>query len=118
MVRVQVREALKEEVMLVHSEGHWERVRATGCACPFFSPPVSFGSSPTRLTLSNSAGRLTPNTVQTIEYLETCKEFFERLSLYVNPDSAFCARLSCGGVIEMARAVAEGQIRNGFAIVR
>lgn len=59
-----------------------------------------------------------PPTVQTIEYLETCKEFFERLSLYVNPDSAFCARLSCGGVIEMARAVAEGQIRNGFAIVR
>ncbi|GAA5992848.1 hypothetical protein JCM10908_001371 [Rhodotorula pacifica] len=86
MVRVQVREALREEVMLVHSEGHWERVRATG--------------------------------FQTIEYLETCKEFFERLSLYVNPDSAFCARLSCGGVIEMARAVAEGQIRNGFAIVR
>ncbi|POY71533.1 hypothetical protein BMF94_5454 [Rhodotorula taiwanensis] len=86
MVRVQVREALREEVMLVHSEGHWDRVRATG--------------------------------FQTIEYLETCKEFFERLSLYVNPDSAFCARLSCGGVIEMARAVAEGQIRNGFAIVR
>ncbi|BGP49310.1 Histone deacetylase hda1 [Rhodotorula kratochvilovae] len=86
MVRVPVREVLREEVMLVHSEGHWDRVRATG--------------------------------FQTIEYLETCKEFFERLSLYVNPDSAFCARLSCGGVIEMARAVAEGQIRNGFAIVR
>ncbi|GAA5999704.1 uncharacterized protein JCM10292_003708 [Rhodotorula paludigena] len=86
MIRVPVREVLREEVMLVHSEGHWDRVRATG--------------------------------FQTIEYLETCKEFFERLSLYVNPDSAFCARLSCGGVIEMARAVAEGQIRNGFAIVR
>ncbi|KPV74546.1 uncharacterized protein RHOBADRAFT_54352 [Rhodotorula graminis WP1] len=86
MVRVPVREVLREEVMLVHSEGHWDRVRATG--------------------------------FQTIDYLETCKEFFERLSLYVNPDSAFCARLSCGGVIEMARAVAEGQIRNGFAIVR
>ncbi|GAA5844933.1 hypothetical protein JCM11251_007273 [Rhodosporidiobolus azoricus] len=86
MTRVAVREVLREEVMLVHSEGHWDRVRATG--------------------------------FQSIEYLETCKEFFERLSLYVNPDSAFSARLSCGGVIEMCRAVAEGQIRNGFAIVR
>ncbi|GAA5848824.1 hypothetical protein JCM8547_006356 [Rhodosporidiobolus lusitaniae] len=86
MQRVAVREVLREEVMLVHSEGHWDRVRATG--------------------------------FQTVEYLETCKEFFERLSLYVNPESAFAARLSCGGVIEMCRAVAEGQIRNGFAIVR
>ncbi|GAA6044078.1 hypothetical protein JCM8097_005022 [Rhodosporidiobolus ruineniae] len=86
MQRVQIREVVKEEVMLVHSEGHWDRVRATG--------------------------------FQTVEYLETCKEFFERLSLYVNSESAFAARLSCGGVIEMCRAAAEGQIRNGFAIVR
>ncbi|GAA5932713.1 hypothetical protein JCM1841_001202 [Sporobolomyces salmonicolor] len=86
MQRVAVREALREEVTLVHSEGHWDRVRATG--------------------------------FQSVEYLETCTEFFDRLSLYVNPDSAFAARLSCGGVIEMCRAVAEGQIRNGFAIVR
>ncbi|GAA5842198.1 hypothetical protein JCM3766R1_005063 [Sporobolomyces carnicolor] len=86
MQRVAVREAVREEIMLVHSEGHWDRVRATG--------------------------------FQTVEYLETCTEFFDRLSLYVNPDSAFAARLSCGGVIEMCRAVAEGQIRNGFAIVR
>ncbi|BGP17393.1 hypothetical protein JCM10213_001854 [Rhodosporidiobolus nylandii] len=86
MQLIRVREVVREEVMLVHSEGHWDRVRATG--------------------------------FQTIEYLETCKEFFERLSLYVNPDSSYAARLSCGGVIEMCRAVAEGQIRNGFAIVR
>ncbi|GAA5829321.1 hypothetical protein JCM5353_004040 [Sporobolomyces roseus] len=86
MQRVAVREAVREEIMLVHSESHWDRVRATG--------------------------------YQTVEYLETCTEFFDRLSLYVNPDSAFAARLSCGGVIEMCRAVAEGQIRNGFAIVR
>ncbi|GAA6064520.1 hypothetical protein JCM10212_004771 [Sporobolomyces blumeae] len=86
MQRIAVREAVRDEVMLVHSEGHWDRVRATG--------------------------------FQTVEYLETCTEFFDRLSLYVNPDSSFAARLSCGGVIEMCRAVAEGQIRNGFAIVR
>lgn len=56
--------------------------------------------------------------VQTIDYLASCSEYFERLSLYVNQETAICARLSCGGVIEMCKAVAEGQIRNGFAIVR
>ncbi|KAI5476584.1 hypothetical protein MNV49_007471 [Pseudohyphozyma bogoriensis] len=86
MERVAVREAVKQEILLVHSEGHWERVRGTG--------------------------------FQTIPYLNTCAEYFDRLSLYVNPDSAICARLACGGVIEMCRAVAEGQVRNGFAIVR
>ncbi|UZJ52442.1 hypothetical protein CBS101457_001762 [Exobasidium rhododendri] len=39
-------------------------------------------------------------------------------SLYVNEHSARCARLSCGGVIEMCDAVASGKVRNGFAIVR
>lgn len=39
-------------------------------------------------------------------------------SLYVNEHSARCARLSCGGVIEMCDAVAAGRIRNGFAVVR
>ncbi|KAL8278779.1 hypothetical protein RQP46_008848 [Phenoliferia psychrophenolica] len=86
MERIAVREAVKTEVLLVHSEGHWDRVRGTG--------------------------------YQSIAYLETCSDYFDRLSLYVNTESAACARLSCGGVLEMCRAVAEGQIRNGFAIVR
>ncbi|KAM0791687.1 hypothetical protein ACM66B_003961 [Microbotryomycetes sp. NB124-2] len=86
MERVAVREAVRDEVTLVHSEGHWDRVRALG--------------------------------FQSVEYLQSCSEYFERLSLYANPETSVCARLSCGGVIEMCRAVAEGQIRNGFAIVR
>ncbi|KDE04664.1 hypothetical protein MVLG_04888 [Microbotryum lychnidis-dioicae p1A1 Lamole] len=86
MERIAVREALRDEVTLVHSQAHFDRVRALG--------------------------------FQTPEYLETCSEYFDRLSLYVNPDTALCARLSCGGVIEMCGAVAEGRIRNGFAIVR
>lgn len=86
MERIAVREAVKEEILLVHSEGHWDRVRGTG--------------------------------YQTLPYLLSCAEYFDRLSLYVNPESAICARLSCGGVIEMCKAVAEGTIRNGFAIVR
>lgn len=39
MHRVAVREAVREEIMLVHSEGHWDRVRATGCT--FFALPFS-----------------------------------------------------------------------------
>ncbi|KAL8280223.1 hypothetical protein RQP46_007337 [Phenoliferia psychrophenolica] len=86
MERIVVREAVKNEILLVHTEGHWDRVRASG--------------------------------YQSTAYLETCADHFDRLSIYVNTESAMCARLSCGGVIEMCRAVAEGQIRNGFAIVR
>ncbi|CEQ43207.1 SPOSA6832_05110, partial [Sporobolomyces salmonicolor] len=119
MQRVAVREALREEVTLVHSEGHWDRVRATGCT----SVSRAWWNLCRAPTLQRSL-KLPPDlpnlslAVQSVEYLETCTEFFDRLSLYVNPDSAFAARLSCGGVIEMCRAVAEGQIRNGFAIVR
>ncbi|SNX85548.1 related to HDA1 - histone deacetylase A [Melanopsichium pennsylvanicum] len=39
-------------------------------------------------------------------------------SLYVNEHSAYCARLSCGGAIELCDAIASGQILNGFAIIR
>lgn len=39
-------------------------------------------------------------------------------SLYVNEHSAYAARLSCGGAIEICDAIASGRIRNGFAIVR
>ena len=45
-------------------------------------------------------------------------DYYNRLSLYLNRSSALCARLSCGGVIETCRAVAEGQVKNAFAIVR
>lgn len=105
MERIAVREAVREEVMLVHSGGHWDRVRATGCELPPHLPGLQL--------VADYLGA-----VQTIDYLASCSEYFDRLSLYVNPETAICARLSCGGVIEMCRAVAEGQIRNGFAIVR
>ena len=31
MERIAVREAVRDEILLVHSPGHWERVRATEC---------------------------------------------------------------------------------------
>ncbi|KAJ1023487.1 hypothetical protein NDA16_003104 [Ustilago loliicola] len=39
-------------------------------------------------------------------------------SLYVNEHSAYAARLSCGGAVELCDAIASGRIRNGFAVVR
>lgn len=39
-------------------------------------------------------------------------------SLYLNEHTAQCARISCGGVIELCDAVASRKVQNGFAIVR
>ena len=39
-------------------------------------------------------------------------------SLFVNEHSAYAARLSCGGAVEMCDAVASDRIRNGFAVIR
>ncbi|CAG8443675.1 9185_t:CDS:2 [Diversispora eburnea] len=39
-------------------------------------------------------------------------------SIYINSETAFCARLSCGGVIELCKAVINGTVTNGFANVR
>ncbi|KAF9388777.1 Histone deacetylase hda1, partial [Mortierella sp. AD011] len=39
-------------------------------------------------------------------------------SIYLNNLSAFCARLSCGSLIELCKAVATGQVLNGLAIIR
>jgi histone deacetylase 6 len=45
---------------------------------------------------------------------------YENLSLYISPDTAMCAKLSCGGVIETALAVMNPSsgITNAFALVR
>lgn len=38
MQQVAVREAVREEVTLIHSEQHWERVRRMACRFPLLSP--------------------------------------------------------------------------------
>ncbi|EGG03660.1 uncharacterized protein MELLADRAFT_90044 [Melampsora larici-populina 98AG31] len=86
LLHVQVRKATKEEIMLVHSEGHWNRIQDTAS--------------------------------MDIQELKDRATYYSRLSLFVNAETFDCARLSCGGVIEMCRAVVEGRIRNGFAVVR
>ncbi|KAH9921519.1 histone deacetylase complex protein [Epithele typhae] len=44
--------------------------------------------------------------------------YYNDLSLYVHPSTPYAARLSAGGVIEAALAVAKGEVKKAFAIVR
>ncbi|KAH8988030.1 histone deacetylase complex protein [Lactarius akahatsu] len=46
------------------------------------------------------------------------KAFYEHDSLYVSPQTTDSALLSCGGVIEASLAVARGDLKKTFAIVR
>ncbi|KAK6202515.1 uncharacterized protein RJT21DRAFT_82344 [Scheffersomyces amazonensis] len=39
-------------------------------------------------------------------------------SIYVNNDSYYSAKLSCGGTIEACKAVIEGKVKNSLAVVR
>lgn len=44
--------------------------------------------------------------------------YYDELSLYVHPSTPYAAKLSAGGVVEAALAVARGDVRKSFAIVR
>ncbi|PCH43673.1 histone deacetylase clr3 [Wolfiporia cocos MD-104 SS10] len=44
--------------------------------------------------------------------------YYDELSLYVHNSTTYAARLSAGGVIEAALAVATGEVNKSFAIVR
>ncbi|KAF8664383.1 hypothetical protein AX16_000754 [Volvariella volvacea WC 439] len=83
---IPIRLVRKEEVLLVHSEDHWDKVQA-----------IQYMSEQDRV---NS------------------EEYYEQLSLYVMSGTTRAAMLSCGGVIEACLAVARGELRKTFAIVR
>lgn len=44
--------------------------------------------------------------------------YYELLSLYLNRNTPLAARLSCGGTIDSALAVAQGNCQRAIAIVR
>lgn len=39
-------------------------------------------------------------------------------SVYFNNESAYCARLACGGAIETCAAVVQGKVKNAIAVIR
>ncbi|KAF8210352.1 hypothetical protein K438DRAFT_1959631 [Mycena galopus ATCC 62051] len=51
------------------------------------------------------------------DFVDT-EPYYEQLSLYISPATTLSARLSCGGVIEACLAVARGELKKTFAVVR
>ena len=54
----------------------------------------------------------------TPDYIRESRLYWQRRSLYINGHSTLAARVSCGSVVDMCTAVAQGRVRNGFAVVR
>jgi hypothetical protein len=96
MKKLEGAEVTFEQVVLVHSEEHWWKVQGT-----------EGESSGIWLMLALTDG-----------YIQDSKHYYEQLSLYVCRETARCARLSCGGVIQACLAVCNQEVRNAFAIVR
>ncbi|CAN6611217.1 histone deacetylase Hda1p [Trichomonascus vanleenenianus] len=84
MLKIPVREAAEEEILMVHTRAHLE----------FIASSVAM----TREQLLH----------------ETEKGD----SIYLSNDSFLCAKLSCGGAIELCKAVVERRVKNGIAVVR
>ncbi|KAF9198352.1 Histone deacetylase hda1, partial [Haplosporangium sp. Z 27] len=84
MIKIPSREATMEELHLVHTKDHVEKITKTAGL-----------NKDELLKMANSYN-----------------------SIYLNNSSAFCARLSCGSLIELCKAVATGQVLNGLAIIR
>ncbi|KAJ7770150.1 histone deacetylase complex protein [Mycena maculata] len=61
--------------------------------------------------------------IESIQHMTTqeivdTEKYYEQLSLYISQATTRSARLSCGGVIEACLAVAKGELKKTFAIVR
>lgn len=52
------------------------------------------------------------------EDVEHSEMFYAEKSLYVCRETPIAARYSCGGVLEAGRAIARGEVKKAFAIVR
>lgn len=54
----------------------------------------------------------------TEERIENSADYYDKLSLYISPDTAECSRVSAGCTIQAVLAVARGEVQNSVAIVR
>jgi|GEM_PF-203100 len=84
MKRIYAKDALVEDLLLVHDQSHISKVD-------------SLRDPSTRLLLSND---------------------MEMQSVFANEHSVDAAYRSCGGVVELVKAVCDGRVRNGIAVVR
>ncbi|KAG0064064.1 Histone deacetylase hda1 [Linnemannia elongata] len=96
----------------------YEALKNAGCLTRMVKLP-SREATPAELGLVHTAEH-----IQTIT--DTAKMDREQLldvansynSIYLSAESAICARLSCGNLLELCSAVATGKVLNGVAIVR
>ncbi|PSR81153.1 hypothetical protein PHLCEN_2v6488 [Hermanssonia centrifuga] len=106
MKRLPIREAERDEVLLVHGEGLWEKVMAIHGRC-FLLLFSAF----------RHGYRILPTDMSEQDIADS-ETYYTDLSLYVHPNTFTAAKLSCGGVIEATLAVARGTVKKSFAIVR
>lgn len=106
MKKIDGRLATREEVLLVHTRGLWDKVQAFAC-----TDLLRF----TSVSLSHAT---TPSAALTKDEMRDKEDYYESMSLYVCPGTTRAARFSCGGVIEAALSVARGEVNRSFAIVR
>ena len=104
MAHIPCREVLQEEVTLVHTQRLWDTVEDFESAPRYF---FLFLPPPNNLLLDISDDEILNRA-----------SYYELLSLYINRNTPLAARLSCGGTIEAALAVAEGSHQRALAIVR
>lgn len=89
MGRIDAREVTKDEVCLVHTPEHWNWIQ----------------------TLKDMTATELEQTVQHPEQ-------YQMDSVYLSPNTPFCAALSAGGAIEACRAIMMGKVKNVFAVIR
>jgi histone deacetylase 6 len=113
-----IRPVHKDEALLVHTEDHWDKVQTIQCEYlehlirDVDAVIISTFNLKTRLRYGYTHLDLTDQQIVDSE------DYYEQLSLYVMPGTTRSARLSCGGVIEASLAVARGELKKTFAIVR
>lgn len=90
MGRIDARAVTEEEVLLVHTKRHYDWIQSLS---------------------SKSAEELE-------EELQHPLEQHRMDSVYMSPNTPYCAALSAGGAIEACRAVMLGKVKNVFAVIR
>lgn len=90
MGRIDARRVIKEEVCLVHTEKHWDWVQSLS----------------------------TKTVEELVNELQHPGQYGQMDSVYLSPNTPYCAELSAGGAIEACRAILLGKVKNVFAVIR
>ncbi|KAI0074161.1 histone deacetylase complex protein [Panus rudis PR-1116 ss-1] len=98
----------------------FDALKADGCLSQMVRLPIREVAREEALLVHSEAlwDKVMAVSSMTEQDIADSEAYYEELSLYVHPNTPLAARLSCGGVIEAALAVARGTVKKSFAIVR